>query len=402
MTFNVDSGTFESRDASPMPPAHSRADNNVSRGSYSSRDASPFTRTFSGASGSVPRALFSSASPATSISGAASDHRDRRLNSYFDDVEKATKASKPEKSQSPWDNPLGLDLTLKVLHSLGDRLEGGYFKATKTTPLDDVTPRTIPWATWKGILKRRFLNEYITPYITKSVTPLDMRIGVSYEKDKAHKATTGRFNAVDREDSNWEAMESFLSPDSGIPWAIESGRVIVWIDLRYNNPKEDKPPYKPLNKPSKRRGRPPKAQQKAASKDPRGLQWGPVVDISDSEGIKSEEDTYVISPDTFPNDNEYAQQEEVEEEEEAEEEVDEIQQLPRLEEETDEASVEPVANLDPDEGYEDAIAIEAAAASIQDLHTNKRQKRNHVVNNQVGRGRRSGRTRRATSKARLS
>ncbi len=61
-----------------------------------------------------------------------------------------------------------------------------------------------------------------------------------------------------------------------------------------------------------------------------------------------------------------------------------------------------MANLDPDKGYEDAIAIEVAVALIQDLHTNKRQKRNYVVNNQAGRGRRSGRTRRATSKARLS
>lgn len=377
MSLNVDTGRWEHRNASPLPIRPTRRPTNTQVSSSSSTSGhisslSPLTRSVSPAvSSPIPGRL-------------------QNLKQFRNHHKEATKATRAENPISPWENPVGLNIRIKVLHSVGNRLEGGFFKAVKTTQLDSHDLKMIPWATIERLERDDFIKDYNQPKLgSTKIDPWNIQFGVSYEREKANKSSTGHFIAVAFDCEEYPWMSDLLGRDNNYPWAIEGSRVIIWIDLRFV---KDQPKTQPTEAPKRPRGRPPLKRvvdtQIPSIEDPEELRERTEA----LQEMKTEVPIEVITLDAFPQ--------VYEEESQAvqEEEVEEVEALPQVEV-TGEDSDGPLAAS----GHEDQGPAITVAQDYEDRPRKKRQRTTRTINHEPGRGRsRYGRPQRATSKARVS
>ncbi|TWU71474.1 hypothetical protein ED733_003125 [Metarhizium rileyi] len=74
----------------------------------------------------------------------------------------ANQATRAAKEASSFENPIGLKIRIKALHSDGYNLRGGFFKAKKTTSLGGLDLPLIPWNRLRSISKDYFTSKYLS------------------------------------------------------------------------------------------------------------------------------------------------------------------------------------------------------------------------------------------------
>ncbi|EXU95207.1 hypothetical protein X797_011704 [Metarhizium robertsii] len=72
-----------------------------------------------------------------------------------------SEATRAVKEASPFENPIGLKIRIKVLHSVGYNLTEGFSKAAKTSQLDCLDLPVMPWRTLRSLSKDSFISDYL-------------------------------------------------------------------------------------------------------------------------------------------------------------------------------------------------------------------------------------------------
>lgn len=146
----------------------------------------------------------------------------------------------------PLDNPVGLRLRIKPLHSEGFLLSAGLFKATKSTPLgenyiffflyhtddsqDIIDLPLIPWDRAKRLGKDSLLDDFLSTSLTlESFDKSLIQFGTRW--DKALRAEAGTLFTITSDKCPFEGKDIF-SRRNDFQWQIEEKRLVLWVDLR--------------------------------------------------------------------------------------------------------------------------------------------------------------------------
>ncbi|KAF5132972.1 hypothetical protein E5D57_003594 [Metarhizium anisopliae] len=258
--------------------------------------------------------LTRSASPASSSSSALGRSVNLKQFKHFEQMRReANQATRAAKAASPFENPIGLKIRVKALHSDGYNLRGGFFKAEKTTSLGIKTRLSriisitncylggldlplIPWNTLRSISKDYFTSKYLSN-LWKDSNATDrpnIVFGVSFER--VGKSETGTFISVAFEREPFESIADIFNTDANYTWAIEDGRVVLWIDIRFTGDQPKPQPKKPRVR-SKGRSRPTTSNISVGD----SIEVAPQSALADHiEEVKGELAREVISLEAFP------------------------------------------------------------------------------------------------------
>jgi hypothetical protein len=240
----------------------------------------------------------SRSSPSSSSSSSRGRTANLRQFAHFDQMrQQANEATRAAKEASPFNNPAGLKIRLKPLYSIGTNLPGSsLFKASKTTQLsvpsymplrlilaynriDSLNLPLIPWITLKSTSKADFISNYIKRFMNHhTIDDTNIQFGVAFEKTP--RADTGIFTSIAVEHEPFDSLGDVFNEDTASEWAVEDGRVVLWVEIQYVMAAEDH-----QKAPKSRHQKAPKASRKASI-----------------EAIKVEPLSGVINLDAFPPD----------------------------------------------------------------------------------------------------
>ncbi|KAK7219391.1 hypothetical protein V2G26_007394 [Clonostachys chloroleuca] len=175
-----------------------------------------------------PGPNFSRSSPSSRSSTPAST-RGERLHMFTNSVHEATAQTRGA-TDHPLDNPVGLRLRIKPLHSEGFLLSAGLFKAMKLTPLDIIDLPLIPWDRAKRLGKDSLLDDFLSTSLTlESFDKSLIQFGTRW--DKAPRAEAGTLFTITSDKCPFEGKDIF-SRRNDFQWQIEEKRLVLWVDLR--------------------------------------------------------------------------------------------------------------------------------------------------------------------------
>lgn len=214
--------------------------------------------------------LTRSRSPASSSSSSLGRSVNLKQFSHFEKMRReANLATRAIKEASPFENPVGLKIRVKALHSFGYNLTGGFFKASKTSQLgiiltslpvipitnslvDSLDLPLIPWRNLRFLSRDSFISDYLIRLglPLRAIDGSNIQFGVSFER--IGKSDTGTFISIAFEHEPCESIEEIFNPDANYAWAVEDGRAVLWIDIRFVEDQSIQQPKKPRVKSKER------------------------------------------------------------------------------------------------------------------------------------------------------